>query len=185
MTTLNFPLYLKNYLGISYPGDLPHNLHKALTDIDNIILYNADQENKLGDNSKSTVDELSRLVSTNPKVLLKALRMIANPPQLADLPGNSLLLKFHDLYSKTLKASKQNLLDSAGLEDYGNSLRISNIDKFKAFIQSLSEIKDLDNQSKRFIANLPDKFSDYSDLFDRIGVTQDNRSSQRQKLFEF
>jgi hypothetical protein len=161
MTTLNFPLYVKNYLGISYPSNLPHNLQNALTSINNIILYNTDQENKLKDNSKSTVDELSRLVSTNPKVLLKALMMIANPPQLADLPGNSMLLKFHDLYSKNLKASQQNLLDSAGLEHYGNSLRISNTDKFKDFIQSLSTIKDLDDQSKRFIANLPDKFSDY------------------------
>jgi hypothetical protein len=179
MTTLNFPLYVKNYLGISYPGDLPHNLHKALTNIDNIILYNTDQGNKLVDNSKSTVDELSRLVSTNPKVLLQALMMIANTPQIEGFTKDPMLLKFHDLYSKTLKASKQNLLGSAGLEDNGTSLRISNKDKFISFIQSLSKIEDLDldDQSKRFIANLPDNFSDYSDLFDRIGVTQDNRSS--------
>jgi hypothetical protein len=133
------------------------------------------------------VDELSRLVSSNPKVLLKALSMIANLPQLEDLTKDPMLLKFHDLYSKALKASKKILLDFAGLENYGNSLRISNIHKFKAFIQSLSKIKDLDldDQSKRFIANLPDNFSDYSDLFDQIGVTKDNRSSKRLKLFEF
>jgi len=184
MTTLNFPLYVTKYLGISYPGDLPHILQEALTNIDNIILYNPDQGNKLEGNSKSTVDELSRLVSTNPKVLLQALMMIANSPQLEDLNEHPMLLKFHDLYSKALKDKKKSFLDSAGLEDSGTSLKISNIEKFKAFIKSLSEIKDLDldDQTKRLIANLPDDFSDYSDLFNQIGVTQDNRSSEAKTI---